>query len=318
MNWSDERYVRLYTRDSTDWSMLSFEAQGLLCLLLRKADRSGVIPVSEKHGLRSVFVMLGHGSRWKALLPSLEELIEDGVIMHGPKGLVFPNYIEAQEAQASPALKQKMYRDRVARQQEALGNATVTEGNDGVTSGNASVENGPDSVSGVVDPVSGAPDPLPQPCLPKPASLAGSLLSGKPDTSTPALALDVEPMQAPETGVERDVTEVLTYWQEVFSKQRSDITPGKGKARRSRVRARFREGYTVAQLKAAIDGGKRTDWVTQGVNGGKPLIEVDNLFKDGARVDDLIEAPTERAVQKPKGRASDHNCNEAWASRSST
>ena len=45
MDWSDERYVRVYTRDTPDWQCLSFLAQGLFCLILRKVDRAGVLPL---------------------------------------------------------------------------------------------------------------------------------------------------------------------------------------------------------------------------------------------------------------------------------
>ena len=36
MDWSNERYVRVYTRDTADWLALSTDAQDLLLLLLRR------------------------------------------------------------------------------------------------------------------------------------------------------------------------------------------------------------------------------------------------------------------------------------------
>ena len=64
MRWEDERYVRLYTRDSVDWLMLSLEAQGLLALILRKLDRAGILPLG-KHGGRAVAIAVGHPGRWE-------------------------------------------------------------------------------------------------------------------------------------------------------------------------------------------------------------------------------------------------------------
>ena len=53
MRWDDERYVRLYTRDTTDWLALSWQAQGLFVLILRKVNRAGVIDLGRagKRGL---------------------------------------------------------------------------------------------------------------------------------------------------------------------------------------------------------------------------------------------------------------------------
>lgn len=40
MNWSDERYVKLYERDTLTWP---WQAKCVFALLLRKVDRSGVL-----------------------------------------------------------------------------------------------------------------------------------------------------------------------------------------------------------------------------------------------------------------------------------
>ena len=39
VDFSDESYVRLYTRDTVSWLRLGWEAQALLCLLLRQRLR---------------------------------------------------------------------------------------------------------------------------------------------------------------------------------------------------------------------------------------------------------------------------------------
>ena len=54
MDWSNERYVRVYTRDTTTWKILSWEARALLQFLIRKVDRSGVVDTG-RHGARGLF-----------------------------------------------------------------------------------------------------------------------------------------------------------------------------------------------------------------------------------------------------------------------
>lgn len=79
MRWEDERYVRVYTRDTVDWQGLSFDAQALFLLLLRKVDRAGLLDLG-KPGNRGVAVAIGHPRDWARLEPALEELLTDGCV----------------------------------------------------------------------------------------------------------------------------------------------------------------------------------------------------------------------------------------------
>lgn len=111
MRWEDERYVRLYTRDSVDWHFLSLEAQGLFCLLLRKADRAGIIRFG-RHGVEGLARMIGHQGRIDVIAAALDELARDGCVQMGDDALVFPNFIEAQEAKSSDAQRKRDQRER--------------------------------------------------------------------------------------------------------------------------------------------------------------------------------------------------------------
>lgn len=139
MRWEDERYVRIYTRDTADWLALSFDAQALFVLLLRKIDRAGLLPLG-KHGNRSVAAVLGQGALWPRLEPALEELLADGCIRIEGSTLVVPNFIEAQEAAMSDRQRKAEQRAR-ARDQAAPPrddpSRNVTECHEPVTPGHA-------------------------------------------------------------------------------------------------------------------------------------------------------------------------------------
>lgn len=113
MNWSDERYVRLYTRDTVDWLSWSWQAQALFCLLLRKADRLGEIDLG-RHGTKGIAAHVK--MPWKVAEPALAELLADSCIQAqdraGRTVLVFRNYTTANEAIASGAERQRRYRER--------------------------------------------------------------------------------------------------------------------------------------------------------------------------------------------------------------
>lgn len=109
MRWEDERYVRLYTRDTVDWEMLPWQSRALFPLLLRKVDRAGIIQLG-KHGTRGLSSVVGLPV--EVTEPGLAGLLDDGSAeLHGD-ALVIKNFIEAQEATASDSKRAREYRER--------------------------------------------------------------------------------------------------------------------------------------------------------------------------------------------------------------
>jgi hypothetical protein len=109
MDWENERYVRVYTRDTIDWVALGWEAQSLFLLLIRKVDRSGVLEIG-KHGARGVAGLIGMPA--EVVERSLSVLTSDGCVTIRDGLLLMPNFIEAQEAKQSDKQRQKESRDR--------------------------------------------------------------------------------------------------------------------------------------------------------------------------------------------------------------
>jgi Meiotically up-regulated gene 113 len=109
MRWEDERYVRLYTRDTASWMAIGWEAQALFMLIMRKVDRAGVLELGKTgtRGLSGLFQM-----PIDVVERAIVALLEDGCIERVGANLVIPNYIEAQEASMSPNMRQKESRLR--------------------------------------------------------------------------------------------------------------------------------------------------------------------------------------------------------------
>lgn len=113
-NWEDERYVRLYTRDTVTWKLLPWQGKALLPLLLRKVDRAGVanlIDASTEGAVDSVAALTDMPHEF--VEPGLAALLRRGIAVIHPDGrLVFPKYIEAQEAKQSDAARKRASRER--------------------------------------------------------------------------------------------------------------------------------------------------------------------------------------------------------------
>jgi hypothetical protein len=125
MRWEDERYVKLYSRDTPEWMSLTFEAQGLFRILLTKVDKAGVLELG-RLGLRGVAVVLGHAGRWDVIEDALDQLIVDGcvTVSDDKTRLLIPNFVDAQEARMSDRARQHEHRAK----SRDMARAEVTDG----------------------------------------------------------------------------------------------------------------------------------------------------------------------------------------------
>lgn len=99
MIWEDERYVRIYTRDTATLLRLGWEGRAVLWELTRKVDRAGILRVEEPV------------ADLAAILRMPEDVVERGLtaLMSGKSptvllqegAVVIPKFLEAQEARQS-------------------------------------------------------------------------------------------------------------------------------------------------------------------------------------------------------------------------
>lgn len=109
MNFEDEPYVRLYTRDTVSWKRLGWEGQAVFCLLLRKLDRAGIL---EGTGNPVEDVALFIEMPTDIIRVGLERLIKQGIVEVAGDSLVLPKFIEAQAVVRGPKERQRECRER--------------------------------------------------------------------------------------------------------------------------------------------------------------------------------------------------------------
>lgn len=144
MNFEDERYVRLYTRDTVTWKLLKWQGKCLLPLLLRKVDRAGCADL-DGAGIEGVAALAE--IPLEVVEPGFQQLLERGVVEVRGDVLIFPKFLAAQEARQSDRARQEesrsRKRDAVLRQpvtscDQASQNVTGShEFNQNVTAGHA-------------------------------------------------------------------------------------------------------------------------------------------------------------------------------------
>jgi hypothetical protein len=112
MDWGSERYVRVYTRDTLTWKVIGWEARTTLLMLLRKVDRTGSFDIGADDPFEAVAAVCDLPLEL-VVQPGLERLLKRSVVTMGDQCLVINNFIEAQEAVASNALRCRLYRERL-------------------------------------------------------------------------------------------------------------------------------------------------------------------------------------------------------------
>lgn len=110
MNWSDEHYVKFYTRRTATSLSWPWQTTALWPNILSRVDGAGIIEFGRLTPERAVSVVTG--IPLEVVAAGLPALIEDGTIELRERALIIPNFIEAQEARKSESLKKADQRER--------------------------------------------------------------------------------------------------------------------------------------------------------------------------------------------------------------
>lgn len=128
MNFEDEHYVRIYTRDTKTWKRWGWEARCVFMALWRKLDKAGVLedvedPVDDVALMTELPV--------EVVAIGLPKLVESGTVKVVDGYLIGVNYIEGQTSKKSDRVRAQESRER--RRRKALLSQIVTDGheNDG-------------------------------------------------------------------------------------------------------------------------------------------------------------------------------------------
>jgi hypothetical protein len=118
VRWEDERYCRLFTRDTTNWLRSPWQAKAVLPLVLRKLDRAGLLQIGQDDVFEAVAAniqlpleVVEVGMKWW-----LDPKRATFVVRPSSEGgdeLVMPQYLPAQEAKASDKRRAEEHRERV-------------------------------------------------------------------------------------------------------------------------------------------------------------------------------------------------------------
>ena len=137
MDWQNERYVRIYTRDTTAMLMMAWDELALFWALIRKVDRAGVLDL-DGHGAGALVAHLR--CPLEEAKRALKAWQEAGWVEVRGDLLLVPSHMPAQEARQSDAQRKRNSREQrraTARLDRAITSAgsvqalAPSEGGDG-------------------------------------------------------------------------------------------------------------------------------------------------------------------------------------------
>lgn len=114
MRFADERYVRVYTRDTGNWIRMPWEARALFMETLRKVDRAGVIDLDADEPIETLADMVRMPV--DVVRQAMTHLERRGWVTLDGSRLSVPNFVEAQESRQSDAQRKRDQRERLNSQ----------------------------------------------------------------------------------------------------------------------------------------------------------------------------------------------------------
>ena len=124
MDWENERYIRVYVRDTADLLAIGWQGRAVWHELLRKVDRAGILDTTEP-------AIVAETLRIPEEIASagLKRIFGRGMVIEGQLDgkpvLLIPNFQEAQEATSS--VKERQRESRQRRRELARAEGIVTD-----------------------------------------------------------------------------------------------------------------------------------------------------------------------------------------------
>lgn len=245
MNWSDERYVKLYVRQTATWRMWPWQGRCVLPLLLQVANGAGVIDVGRRDPLQALSALIQVPV--DVVQVGVEALIADGTIEVVPNGYLLPKFIEAQEATKTDALRKRDQRERERTKARERTREAVTQSHELSRAVTQSHELSPSSPA---QPSSAQPNPA----QPSPEETKKPLSTCVDRPELQLVEKERKPLKAPSQKLEESLDastefQVWEHWRTVLKHPRARLD----EKRRKLIALRLKD-YSVEELQAAIAG----------------------------------------------------------------
>jgi len=110
MDFADEHYVKLFTRDTVTWRSWPWQSKALFPLLMRVVDHAGILSVGTREPARSVALMVMLPE--DVVTPGLEALLADETVELVGGSLIITRFVDAQESRKTNAQAKREQREK--------------------------------------------------------------------------------------------------------------------------------------------------------------------------------------------------------------
>jgi len=110
VDWENERWIKVYTREQGSDMILSWDARALWLEIMKRLCRAGQLDMGGG-GVKALAIMVRHDA--DAVAKALTELVKDGRVVINGDVLFVPNFHEAQDSRTANAERQRRRREKV-------------------------------------------------------------------------------------------------------------------------------------------------------------------------------------------------------------
>lgn len=255
MRYDDENWIKIFTRDTPGWLAMSWQARGLALEIARKLPRTTGELSLGRRGLEALAPLLR--AEWSTIEPFVRELVAEGRLVYDEERqtLTDPQHVERQASVSSGAVRTRNYRARQATEQShdasrpsdvRLRVVTPCDAEKRDVTGGDYKKEEKDKKEEKEKYVELAP-------------VSHTDLAVRPLAEGLGL-FESEAVASESESLGRQVRQVFDHWLEVRREYVPDArAPGSGgpkltPERRRKIAARLKGGFTVDDLKLAVEG----------------------------------------------------------------
>lgn len=315
MDWSRERYRKLYIREIGSFQQLPLYARALAGELLKIADDDGKIALGGKSPAEAIAFAVGANKQDRALLRiHVPMLLKDRYIVQEDDAIRIRNFTAAQSTRSvsNQESKEALPSDLRKTSGGLPSDFRLTSGEDDTPKSTESFDS--KCVQEKIREDKNTEPPLPP--------VESSTVDPQPSAGAPPAtpAIEDNPKSSTERGkatvrTTEKVRDVFTHWQQVMNTPRSALD-----AKRARIIHNAIERHSLEDCKRAIDGCFQSDFHMNREGGGnqtsKKYNTISLILRDSEHVEQFLQVidgniETEQARRQEQARI-EARANEPW------
>ncbi len=125
MEWNDEHYVKLFTRNTLTWKSWTWEARTVFLMLLRRVNMAGFLETGDLDPVEAIALQIDVPAHIVEI--GLKQLLKSKTCELLDQAVLISKFVDAQETPKSPQQAKRDHRERVKTRRRTAGKTNQSE-----------------------------------------------------------------------------------------------------------------------------------------------------------------------------------------------